>query len=144
FVAKQEPTFCDGYNDAVPNRTVFPLSNGLINFNSGHPEWTVGVIVSTKQDPTSFADFNSSSGLQLVVPYFQQSGTGKFCFPVDLAKAGVPGIQDGANVTIQMIYDSGDGQLYQCADLTLSASVTVPSNATSCTNVTASASPTST
>ncbi|KAF8845410.1 hypothetical protein BDN67DRAFT_919949 [Paxillus ammoniavirescens] len=148
FVEDQEPTFCDGYNNAVTNRTVFPLSNGVINLNSEHPTWTVGVVVSTKQDPTSFGDFNSSSGVQLAVPYFQQNGEGKYCFPIDLAQAGFSGIQDGANVTIQVIFDGGDGQLYQCADLTLSANVTVPSNATSCTNVTstspAGASPTST
>jgi len=136
FVQDQEPTFCDGYDSAVPNRTVFPLSNGLINLNSEHPQWTVGVIVSMQQDPTSFGDFNSSSGFQYVVPYFQQNGEGKYCFPIDLAQAGFSGIQDGANVTIQVIFDGGDGELYQCADLTLSANVTVPSSATSCTNVT--------
>jgi hypothetical protein len=30
----------DGYTDAVNNRTVFPLSNGVINLNSEHPLWT--------------------------------------------------------------------------------------------------------
>ncbi|KAF9229662.1 hypothetical protein BS17DRAFT_33107 [Gyrodon lividus] len=144
FVEDQEPTFCDGYTDAVANRTVFPLSNGVINLNSEHPTWTVGVIVSTKADPTSFADFNSSSGYQLAVPYFQQNGEGKYCFPIDLAQSNVSGIQDGANVTIQIIFDGGDGELYQCADLTLFANATVPTNATStCTNTT-STSPTAT
>ncbi|KAI6159551.1 hypothetical protein EDD17DRAFT_894717 [Pisolithus thermaeus] len=137
FVEDQEPTFCDGYNNAVSNRTVFPLANGLINLNSEHPQWAVGVIVSTDQDPTSFSDFNSSSGYQMVVPYFETSGEGQYCFPIDLAGAGISGIQDGANVTIQVVYDGGDGTLYQCADLTLSANVTVPTNATTtCTNAT--------
>ncbi|KIK99868.1 hypothetical protein PAXRUDRAFT_41420, partial [Paxillus rubicundulus Ve08.2h10] len=140
FVSNQEPTFCDGYEHAAANRTVFPLSNGIINLNSGHPTWTVGVIVSTKQDPTSFGDFNSSSGVQLAVPYFQQAGEGKYCFPIDLAQTGFSGIQDGANVTIQIIYDGGSDPLYQCADLTLSANATIPSNATSCTNVTSTSS----
>jgi hypothetical protein len=57
FVQDSEPSFCgqpeiiyilfvdahrivDGYNDAVDNRTVFPLSNGIININSEHPLWT--------------------------------------------------------------------------------------------------------
>jgi hypothetical protein len=66
-----------------------------------------------QQDPTSFGDFNSSSGFQYVVPYFQQNGEGKYCFPIDLAQAGFSGIQDGANVTIQVIFDGGDGELYQ-------------------------------
>ncbi|KAI6005080.1 hypothetical protein F5J12DRAFT_893171 [Pisolithus orientalis] len=141
FVAAQEPTFCDGYTDAVSNRTVFPLANGVVNFISKHTQWTAGVIVSTKQSPASFSDFNSSSGYQMAVQFFQSSGEGQYCFPMDLATSGVSGIQDGANVTIQVIYDGGDENLYQCADLTLSANATVPSNATStCTNVTASAS----
>ncbi|KAH0838591.1 hypothetical protein J3R83DRAFT_6912 [Lanmaoa asiatica] len=139
FVQDSEPTFCDGYTNAVSNRTVFPISNAVINLNSEHPTWTAGVIISTIQDPTSFADFNSSSGYQMVVPYFQTNGEGMFCFPVNIATSGVSGIQDGANVTIQIIFDGGDGILYQCADLTLSANATVPSNATSsCANVTAS------
>ncbi|KAI6005082.1 hypothetical protein F5J12DRAFT_124376 [Pisolithus orientalis] len=141
FVEDQEPTFCDGYTDAVSNRTVFPLANGVINLNSEHPQWAVGVIVSTQQDPTSFAAFSSSSGYQMAVQYFETSGEGQYCFPIDLASSGVSGIQDGANVTIQVVYDGGDGTLYQCADLTLSANVTAPSNATStCTNVTVTAS----
>ncbi|KAI6153299.1 hypothetical protein BKA82DRAFT_1002454 [Pisolithus tinctorius] len=141
FVAAQEPTFCDGYTNPVSNRTVFPLANGVINFISKHPDWIAGVIVSTKQSPTSFSDFNSSSGYQMAVQFFKSSGEGQYCFPIDLATSGVSGIQDGANVTVQVIYDSGEENLYQCADLTLSANATVPSNATStCTNVTVSAS----
>ncbi|KAF8559403.1 hypothetical protein OG21DRAFT_1474348 [Imleria badia] len=129
FVQDSEPLFCDGYINAVSNRTVFPISNGVIDLNSEHPTWTAGVIISTVQDPTSFPDFNSSSG----------SGEGKFCFPINITASGVSGIQDGANVTIQVIFDRGDGILYQCADLTLSANATVPSNATSgCANITAS------
>ncbi|KAI6045126.1 hypothetical protein EDC04DRAFT_201515 [Pisolithus marmoratus] len=135
FVGAQEPMFCGGYPNPVDNRTVFPLSNGVINLNSTHESWTIGVIVSTKQDPTSWSDFlNSSTGFQTVVKTFQTVGAGKYCFPINLAASGVAGIQDGANVTIQVVYGSS---LYQCADLTLSASAAVPSNATStCTNAT--------
>ncbi|KAG1757901.1 hypothetical protein EDB19DRAFT_1659702 [Suillus lakei] len=139
FVEDSEPSFCDGYTDAVDNRTVFPLSNGIINMNSEHPLWSAGVIVSTDQDPNTFSDFNSSSGYQIVVPFFQQSGEGLYCFSIDLAAAAVneSGIKDGANVTIQVVFNGGDGELYQCADLTLSANMTVPpANASSgCTNV---------
>lgn len=49
----------------------------------------------------------------MVVPYFQTSGEGKFCFPISIAASGVFGIQDGANVTIQVIFDGSDGILYQ-------------------------------
>ncbi|KAG8220098.1 hypothetical protein J3R82DRAFT_1117 [Butyriboletus roseoflavus] len=139
FVQNSEPTFCDGYNNAVSNRTVFPINNGIINLNSEHPAWTVGVIISTVQNPTSFTNFSSSSGYQLVVSYFQTNGEGMYCFPINITASGVSGIQDGVNATIQVIFDGGDGVLYQCADLTLTANATVPANATStCTNITAS------
>jgi len=73
----------------------------------------VGVIVSTIQDPNNFSDFNSSSGYQMAVQFFQQSGEGLYCFPIDLAAANITGIKDGANVTVQVIFDGGDGVLYQ-------------------------------
>ncbi|KIM84564.1 hypothetical protein PILCRDRAFT_818139 [Piloderma croceum F 1598] len=138
FVEDNEPSFCDGYTDAVSNRTTFPLTNGVIKMNSEHPTWTVGVVVSTKQNPTAFGDFNNASNeSQLAVNYFQTTGEGLACFNIDLSKSGIPGVQDGANITIEVVYDGGDGQLYQCADLTLSSTVSVPSNATSsCKNIT--------
>jgi len=138
FVEDNEPTFCDGYTDAVSNRTSFPLSNGVIQMNSEHPKWTVGVLVSTAQNPTSFNDFNSANGSnQLAVQFFQTSGEGLACFNIDLNNTGISGVKDGANVTIEVVFDGGDGTLYQCADLTLSSTVTVPSNATSsCQNIT--------
>jgi len=153
FVEDNEPNFCDGYTNAVSNRTVFPLNNGVISMNSEHPQWTVGVLVSTKQNPTSFNDFNNANGSnQLVVNFFQTSGEGLACFNIDLSKSGIAGVTDGANVSIEVAFDGGDGQLYQCADLTLSSSASVPSNATSScknitsaeTNTTATASSTST
>ena len=39
----------DGYSDAVSNRTVFPISNGVINLNSEHPTWT-GTFFTTPKD----------------------------------------------------------------------------------------------
>jgi len=137
-VQNNEPSFCDGYTNAVSNRTVFPLSSGVITLNSEHPQWTVGVLVSTKPNPSSFSDFNNASGgNQVVVNFFQTSGAGLACFNMDLSRSGVSGVVNGANVSIEVVFDGGDGQLYQCADLTLSNSIVAPSNATSsCTNIT--------
>ena len=73
----------------------------------------MGVIVSTIQNPNNFSDFNSSSGYQMGVQWFQQSGEGLYCFPIDLATANIAGVKDGANVTIQIVFDGGDGLLYQ-------------------------------
>ena len=116
-----------------------------------------GVMLSTAAAPESFNDFhNSSGGDQLVVGYYQGTGTSGLCVRVNANEAGIPGIQDGSNVTLQMVFNGGDGILYQvsrnelllalsgagedvltwvlqCMDLTLDANYTIPSNIT-CTN----------
>ncbi len=33
-------SYIDSYNDAVSNRSLFPLDNGYITLNSEHPMWT--------------------------------------------------------------------------------------------------------
>lgn len=74
----------------------------------------VGVVISTKQNPTSFNDFNNASGgSQLALNFFQTTGEGLACFNIDLSKSGVSGVQDGANITVEVVFDGGDGQLYQ-------------------------------
>ncbi|KAI0343901.1 hypothetical protein BDW22DRAFT_1419020 [Trametopsis cervina] len=130
FVEDAEPTFCDGY-PALANstRTDFPLSGGFISINSEHPKWVLGVELSTVPQPTSFQNFSGA------VPFFQVTGEGKYCFPVDFASSGISGLQHGSNITIQLVFDGGDGQLYQCADLTLRSGLTL-SNTSSCTNAT--------
>jgi hypothetical protein len=74
----------------------------------------VGILVSTKQNPSSFNDFNNASGgNQLAVNFFQTSGEGLACFNIDLSKSGISGVTDGANVSIEVVFDGGDGTLYQ-------------------------------
>jgi len=140
FVEDNEPTFCDGYVQAVSNRSEYPLSGGIVTLNSEHPSWSFAIIISTVQDPTSFDNFTNSTGGQQIVRNFASfSGEGGFCIPLDLSNTGISGVQDGANVTIQYIFNGGDGTLYECSDLTLSSNFTVPSNV-SCTNVTTTSS----
>jgi len=128
FVMNQEPNFCDGYTNSVPNRTVFPLNGGSISLNSEHPLWTFGVQLSTLSNPQNFGNFTEA------VPFFQVSGEGTYCFPVDLAASGLSGVQNGANVTLLFVFDGGDDQLYQCADLTLSSDA--PAASFQCQNAT--------
>ncbi|KAI0271514.1 hypothetical protein BC834DRAFT_966981 [Gloeopeniophorella convolvens] len=136
FVAANEPHFCDDYVRAVSNRSEFPLSGGFVTLTSGHPNWNLAVLISTVQDPTSFDNFSTSFGQeQLARNFASTTGTGVFCIPLDLSNTGVSGAKDGANVTIQLVYNGGDGSLYQCADLTLSSKATISSNV-SCANVT--------
>ncbi|KIP10575.1 hypothetical protein PHLGIDRAFT_65374 [Phlebiopsis gigantea 11061_1 CR5-6] len=129
FAEDTEPTFCDGYTSAVSNRTEFPLSGGFVSLNSEHPVWALGVQLSTLANPQSFQNFSAA------VPFFQVTGEGLFCFPVDLAAAGLAGVQDGANVTLQFTFDGGDGELFQCADLTLRSGASV-AGSVACTNAT--------
>ncbi|KAI0286794.1 hypothetical protein BGY98DRAFT_908697 [Russula aff. rugulosa BPL654] len=134
FDDNNEVNFCDNYVEAVSNRSEFPLSGGFVTLNSEHPSWTLGILLSTVQDPTSFNNFtNSSGGQQLARNFSSFSGEGGFCIPLDLSNTGISGVSDGANVTIQLLYNGGDGNLYQCADLTLAQNFTIPSNV-SCTN----------
>ncbi|KAH9996564.1 hypothetical protein BJV77DRAFT_1143456 [Russula vinacea] len=125
------------YINAVSNRSEFPLSGGFFTLNSEHPQWSLGVLLSTVQDPTSFNNFtNSSGGQQLARNFASATGSGGFCIPLDLSSTGISGVSDGANVTLQFVYNGGDGNLYQCTDLTLAQNFTIPSNI-SCSNATA-------
>ncbi len=66
------------------------------------------------QNPANFAAFQDGKGnFQQFLPFFSTTGEGSFCVDVDLAKSGISGIQNGANVTLQFVFDGGDGQLYQ-------------------------------
>ncbi|KAH9964448.1 hypothetical protein BC827DRAFT_1127694 [Russula dissimulans] len=134
FDDDNEVNFCDSYVDAVSNRSEFPLKGGFVTLNSEHVSWSLGILLSTVQDPTSFNNFTNSSGQeQLARNFASATGEGGFCIPLDLSNTGISGVADGANVTIQLLYNGGDGSLYQCADLTLSSNFTIPSNIT-CSN----------
>ena len=129
------PEFADGYTQ-VGNRSLFPLANGFLLWEGEHPSWTskssfhlrpsfddrpdrcrswfllAGVMISTAAAPSSFNDFRNSSGTdQLAVGYFQGTGTSG-CIRVNASAAGL-GVQDGSNITLQMVYNGGDGVLYQ-------------------------------
>ena len=72
------------------------------------------MLISTVASPTSFGDFHTSSGAdQLAVGYYQGNGLFGLCVSVKPSLAGIPGIRNGTNVTLQMVYDGGDGTLYQ-------------------------------
>ncbi|KAJ8084267.1 hypothetical protein PM082_003035 [Marasmius tenuissimus] len=136
FVAQKELDFCGGYPEAVSNRSSFPLSKGSFSISTGHTNWVVGVILSTSQNPRTWEDFYANGQQQLVRDYAKSPDAGTYCIPLDLSSTGIADVKDGANVTIQVVFAGGDGNLYQCADLTLSNSATVPP----CSNMTATTS----
>ncbi|KAJ3571347.1 hypothetical protein NP233_g3816 [Leucocoprinus birnbaumii] len=133
FVEDNEPNFCDGYTNVTTNRTQFPLTGGFITLNSEHPQWSAAFYISNSSNPNSFNDFTQ------VNSFFQVSGEGGFCIPLNFATSNFTGLQNGENVTIQMLFNGGDGNLFQCADVTLtdnnsSISSVSCSNATQSTN----------
>ncbi|KAF7306715.1 hypothetical protein MIND_00463200 [Mycena indigotica] len=120
FVEDDEPKFCDGHDDPASRRTFFPLSGGVISLNSEHAKWVAVVSITSKSDPTQFSDFAPVTGV------LQASGEGLFCLPFDLSKTNATGLADGQNATLQIQFNGGDSDLFQCADITLSSSVTSP------------------
>ena len=71
-------------------------------------------MLSTAPSPTSFSDFRTASGAdQLVVDYFQGNGT-VGCIHLVPTAAGIPGVQNGTDLTFQVVFDDGSGgTLYQ-------------------------------
>ena len=72
-----------------------------------------GVLISTVANPNSFDNFSVNGVPQLVHPYDKQADAGTFCIPLNISAAGISEAKDGANVTIQVVFDGGDGNLYQ-------------------------------
>ncbi|ESK98435.1 expression library immunization antigen 1 [Moniliophthora roreri MCA 2997] len=117
FVEKDEPKFCDGYTTPNENRTQVSLKSSYISLESEHPSWTVALFVSNSSDPKTFQDFEQ------VTPFMQNSGEGTFCMPLDLSASNGT-FTEGRNVTFQILFSGGDGNLFQCADVTLTNSTT--------------------
>ncbi|WRT64056.1 uncharacterized protein IL334_000984 [Kwoniella shivajii] len=134
FDDDNEPQYCGGFPDVASSRQSFPLGKGPIWIDSHHNLATVVAFISTSSSPTSFSDFNTTSNgtsIPLASSIFQVK-EGEACFNVDLSSLGV-GLTNGSQVTLQVQYDGGDGNLYQCTDLVLIEGYSVPSNET-CTN----------
>lgn len=69
--------------------------------------------VSTASNPNAFDAFTTNGAQNLIVPFQQESGEGIICVPVNVSALGLDGVKDGANVTIEIVFSGGDGQLYQ-------------------------------
>ncbi|KAK0456299.1 hypothetical protein EV421DRAFT_1751564 [Armillaria borealis] len=139
FNEDNEPTFCDGYTSVAQNRTEFPLNSGFFSLNSEHPSWTAAVYLSMSSNPTSFDDFKQ------IVPFFQMQGEGIYCLPLNLSATNATGLTNEQNVTIQILYNGGDSQLYQCSDLTLLSNFSLSQSVDStCTNATSTSTSNST
>lgn len=133
YNASQQLQFCSGFPEATSNRTVFPLEGGSVTVDTNHGNWTAAVLVSTSPNANTPEAFQTN-GADVFIREFspRELAAGSFCLPIDLAS--VPGAVDGANITLQVLFESeDDGILSQCADVTLS-STTTPAG--ECINVT--------
>ncbi|KAI8883395.1 hypothetical protein K501DRAFT_184670 [Backusella circina FSU 941] len=104
---------CGGYDIVQSPRTQFPLKNGFAEINSEHTSYKYTINLLVNNNPTS-ADFTSANLKQVATG--SRSYPEAACLSVDLSSANVT---SGTNATIQIIYDAGDGQLYQCTDVVL-------------------------
>jgi len=137
FDEDKEPNFCGGF-PVSNSRSQFPLSSGFVSITSEHPQADVNILISFDNDPTAFANFNKTAAgnnIPLLMNFTQMNAQGDACFPVNISALDVPEAKDGANATIQFEFNGPDGLLFQCADVVLSNSFTVPSG-TKCDNAT--------
>lgn len=96
--------FCGGF-PAGP-RQPFPLTNAPIWVNSHHESATLWAFISTKPDPTTFADFNTTANgtsIPLLTNAFQVA-KGERCWNVNFEKLNL-GLTNGSEITLQLKYD---------------------------------------
>ncbi|ORZ22250.1 hypothetical protein BCR42DRAFT_447575 [Absidia repens] len=110
---------CGGFNTVSKNRTDFPLKNGFLEINSEHIKYTYKVFAVIGNNPNT-AEFGSDSN---VIGQGQVNYPSESCLQVDFSS--IKNATDGTPATLQVIYMAGDGDLYQCTDVTLK---TEPSN----------------
>jgi len=103
---------CGGVNQSVSdtNRTAWPLDGGSLVFKPTHPNAQTFVNLGLGGNVTRL---NIT-----LVPTFNQTGNGTFCFKKLTLPSGLD-IQEGTNASIQVIQLSENGgALYNCADIT--------------------------
>jgi len=129
FDDDKEPTpICGGFN-SISNRTAFPLSGGQLQITSFHVTASVFAEISFDSNPSSFTQFNTSSNGTIYNPLIEvnQIPEGAACWNVNVSSLGVTDAKNGTNATLVVIFDGGDGTLYQCADLVLTSDARIPS-----------------
>ncbi|PVG04515.1 hypothetical protein CPB86DRAFT_777797 [Serendipita vermifera] len=133
---------CGGFNE-VSTRTPFPLGDSYITLHSGHPINLI-VMISFAENPTDIRNFTTSANGTAQAPlrnWFRAEQT-EPCISLNILGSGY-NVTDGTNATI-VTQSSGDGALYQCADVVLSSNVTIPSNITCTSPITTTGTPTGT
>ncbi|KAL9559408.1 hypothetical protein MBANPS3_000423 [Mucor bainieri] len=121
FDETKEPTApCGGFDSVSSPRTPFPLKGGFVEIDSGHTAYSYVVNLLVENAPTT-ADFsNATANVQIA------SGSRSYpqaaCLSLDDVSKNAAA-KAGANATLQVVYNGGDGALYQCIDVTLQETV---------------------
>ncbi|KAG1046610.1 hypothetical protein G6F43_010912 [Rhizopus delemar] len=106
FNEDQEPISpCGGFNTASSERVVFPLQNAFIEINSGHTSYSYEINAITGNSTVQVGKGSRS---------YPQAA----CLPLQLTDS----IKNGTSTTLQVVYNGGDGLLYQCVDVVFSSS----------------------
>ncbi|WOO84715.1 putative protein [Vanrija pseudolonga] len=129
FDDDKEPQFCGGFNTVSSVRNPFPLNGAPVWIDSHHTLASVATFVSNKTSPSNFSDFTN------VTNYFQVKN-GEYCWGIDFEGLG---FTNGSEVTVQIQYNGGDGNLFQCTDLVLLSDYTIPTNRTCATDASVTA-----
>ncbi|GAA5795515.1 hypothetical protein EDC94DRAFT_613379 [Helicostylum pulchrum] len=125
---------CGGYDTPTAERVQMPLKSSFIQIDSGHTAYTFVVYALLKNDPVN-PDFIPSNLVQ--VAQGGRSYPEGACLPLTFNES----VQPNTNVTLQVVYNGGDGLLYQCVDAVLVDSA--PSfDASKCVNADGSNEPT--
>lgn len=131
FKEDKETSFCGGFpTTESSDRKKFPLSGfAPVRITSHHERAEVTILLSVKPNPTSLSDFKTHGELNCLMSYTTIVGQGKFCFSVDvssLASSISPAPVEGSLATIQVLFNGGDGLLYQCTDVILTDEAKIP------------------
>jgi hypothetical protein len=108
FDETKEPTVpCGGFDTASIPRTPFPLTGAFVEIDAGHTSYTYTVNVLLKSDPVT-ADFTGSK----LVPVSEgtRNYPQKTCIALDFSRSKAT---SGTDATLQIIFNGGDGELYQ-------------------------------
>ena len=106
---------CGGQDTVSSTRTPYPLTGGQIALSMGHIDANVEVLIAIGNDPGSA--FNT-----ILRPTFKEQGLGAFCM-TGIEIPSSLNVTEGMNATIQVVTNGDpDGGLYNCADVTFSAS----------------------
>ncbi|KAJ3005653.1 hypothetical protein HKX48_000563 [Thoreauomyces humboldtii] len=117
FDDDQEPSApCGGDNVVSTTRQSFPISNGAIQYNSFHTQSTAAFFFVTGASP----DFTTNATRHQISPdtTLNSIGPGQSAV-IDLST--IANVTVGSVGTLQVIFNGGDGFLYQCSDVVLTA-----------------------